>query len=438
MDQPAAKPVKSAKEAINAMYAADSSKRLSNYLASSSQDIKKARSAKATASSATGVHKRKNRLESARPSAASVLQKDKSAQPIVRTSLKLDPKKPPRVMAAKPAPRRAMDTQLRPRKSQTQLAVAAIKKAAADVLPEQVQVSTVKKPTAPATPVAKPAASKSPRLFQDVRRPAPAQQPAAAVKQLNAPQDAAASATLQTIAEHLARSEKKAKNRPLDSIKNRFRPAPKGYAAKNPSEVHFNAATPEQPYLNPDFSAAPSPTPAPEHEAIHLYGMTETPETYTTAPDPIEPTSTPSDDSVFGVIEDYRAPADSDSAAAAPETSSKVTSTAPDNNRYTLGGQSPFFLKTVNVEKRPLSDSPTRRITNSGNSVYAAQNLSEPAQTKNVYTKKSKSSSKPDKSHPTVIIPARRRSHAPLFALLVITVILGAVAGAAIYLFFFQ
>lgn len=113
-----------------------------------------------------------------------------------------------------------------------------------------------------------------------------------------------------------------------------------------------------------------------------------------------------------------------------------------DNNRYALGGQSPF-LKSVSVEKRPLSDNAKPYDysvrTSEKTGVKPGSKLSK----KNVYSKKK--SPKPDlgprqdlPTRPTVIIPASRRSKLPLFFLLLFTILLGAVVGAAVYLCFFQ
>lgn len=113
-----------------------------------------------------------------------------------------------------------------------------------------------------------------------------------------------------------------------------------------------------------------------------------------------------------------------------------------DNNRYALGGGSPF-LKSVSVEKRPLSDNAKPYDysvrTSEKTGVKSGSKLSK----KNVYSKKK--SPKPDlgprqdlPTRPTVIIPASRRSKLPLFFLLLFTILLGAVVGAAVYLCFFQ
>lgn len=109
-----------------------------------------------------------------------------------------------------------------------------------------------------------------------------------------------------------------------------------------------------------------------------------------------------------------------------------------DNNRYALGGQSPF-LKSVNVEKRPLSDNAAHGQTKIERPVI--EEKSGKSGRKNVYAKKNKSKADARQElpqRPTVIVPASRRSKVPLFFLILFTIILGAVVGAATYLCFFQ
>lgn len=108
----------------------------------------------------------------------------------------------------------------------------------------------------------------------------------------------------------------------------------------------------------------------------------------------------------------------SESADSAP-----AEDTSANNARYTLGEKSPFFLQSVSVEKRPLSSGrPTSRATTR----------------KNVYPKKS-AEPKPEKpTLPTIVVPDSHRSKAPMIALIIFTILLGALVGAAAYLFFFQ
>ncbi len=141
---------------------------------------------------------------------------------------------------------------------------------------------------------------------------------------------------------------------------------------------------------------------------------------------------------------------------AAPDTRIKADNTSnysfskqlePDANRYALGGQSPF-LKSVNVEKRPLSGEGAHLNTSkklSNGAAGEATQSSAKVSRKNVYPKKStpeksntKSARRDAPSRPTVIVPSSHRSKAPLFFLIIITVILGAAVGAAAYLCFFQ
>lgn len=97
--------------------------------------------------------------------------------------------------------------------------------------------------------------------------------------------------------------------------------------------------------------------------------------------------------------------------------------TSLNNTRYALGEKSPFFLQSVSVEKRPLS---------------SGRPAARPASRKNIYPKKS-AEPKPEKpSLPTIVVPDSHRSKAPLIALIIFTILLGALVGAAAYLFFFQ
>lgn len=115
----------------------------------------------------------------------------------------------------------------------------------------------------------------------------------------------------------------------------------------------------------------------------------------------------------------------------------------PDNNRYALGGESPF-LKSVNVEKRPLSNSPQKFNPKVERSAVArvaeTPKPSAKSSRKNHYAKKSAAPAPHQELpvRPTVIVPSNRRSKAPLVFLILITIILGAAVGAAVYLCFFQ
>ena len=92
--------------------------------------------------------------------------------------------------------------------------------------------------------------------------------------------------------------------------------------------------------------------------------------------------------------------------------------TSLNNTRYALGEKSPFFLQSVSVEKRPLS---------------SGRPSARPASRKNVYPKKP-AAPKPEKpSLPTIVVPDSHRSKAPLIALIIFTILLGTLVGAAAY-----
>lgn len=101
-------------------------------------------------------------------------------------------------------------------------------------------------------------------------------------------------------------------------------------------------------------------------------------------------------------------------------------------NRYSATEKSPF-LKSVQVDKRPLSDSsipPQPTVINTG----LTSRSERKKEVKRVKAKQQQNLP----SRPTVIIPASRRSRAPLFFLILLTVILGAIVGTATYFFFFN
>lgn len=201
------------------------------------------------------------------------------------------------------------------------------------------------------------------------------------------PQPAQATATRPAAAKPAARPAK-------------FRPMPKGYTQSAPAPLPADNS-----YV---IAAPPKINLAHPHEQTHVSNL-----------------------------EDYYAPRIKPEAADSPKTDSKKR--AADNNRYALGGDSPF-LKSVNVEKRPLSANAKPRPVAAP--VEKSKSNKGRGARKNVYAKKGHRSDSDLRrelpERPTVIIPASRRSKVPLFILIVVTVILGAVVGAAAYLCFFQ
>lgn len=438
---PKAVPVRSAKDAINAMYASEASNRLSNYLANSAKEIINATSKPSSNhKSAANLHGGaiQRSMESARPSAAGLLRQAKvepapipddtsnsadplakrvapvvkvkkrpavatvpKTPPVVRTSLKLSPKRTP--IASRPQRPNVVNNGLRPVKAPTNLSqlLNTRKRSSAPVTtiipstpsPEDLKAQAIKaaaqksiRKVVPSAAATRPAqAVKLPKrrgLMQDVVRPV---RPAAPAPQ---PSD---------------------DQLPSDSVKRRFRAAPRGYATQAPMEHQFAG------YMSDERQ--PAQAQPPRKPAVEIYGMIEDePETPAYRPPLVKP-----EPPVEQVPDD-----------AVPATSLA----APDNNRYALGGQSPFFLKSVNVEKRPLSDAPTRKSAPEG-ALYQRPS-DEPVSAKNVYEKKPAHEKKPIPSKPTVIIPASRRSRAPLILLIIMTIILGAAVGALTYFCFFQ
>lgn len=430
-----ATPVRSAKDAINAMYAQDSDKRLSSYLAKSAKEIiNSSANGSSDQKSAANLHQHatKRRIEMERPSASGVLRVAPAEQPavpedlsqamdplaqktapvvrpripkaptpaapsVIKTSLKLGPKKVPVASAPhtiKPAThgkslngqkgRTALSqfltnrqiAQPAPAKANPKPQVDAETAETLRVMQQAVKQTTHQNTTISPKTVPRPKMRAPHGLMQDVIRPVAPNRP------VSKPQ-----------------SVKTADGLPLDSVKRRFRAAPKGFTAA-PEVQPASYTTFEEPVTS-------------KKPPVEIYGLMDE-----------EPAPKPKD---LPAIEDYQ-PKDADQPNGS-ETKS------PDNNKYTLKGQSPFFLKSVNVEKRPLSGSIGSKKTPSEGTLYERP-ASTPVSDKNVYDRKEERKKLPTK--PTVIIPASRRSRAPLIMLLILTVILGAAMGAFIYLCFFK
>lgn len=171
----------------------------------------------------------------------------------------------------------------------------------------------------------------------------------------------------------------------------------------------------------------------------------------------------------LGVVEDYTdsaprpaSPRESDASGSASGLSARNLKNPKahqaEDSRRTLGKQSPFFLKSVTVEKRPLSHETagTGHVATMPRGVQSGKDAPSSPQlgavrtvaSKSVFAKsapkakshKSQSSSAPRSAvdQPTVIVPSSSRSSAPLVFLVIITILLGAAVGAAAYLCFFQ
>lgn len=222
------------------------------------------------------------------------------------------------------------------------------------------------------------------------------------------------------------------------SPKPKFRSAPKGYAAAAPSSAQADSTyvMTAPPKLNLSHSK-----PAAEEAEFGVVEDYHAPR----APEPL------GDKAPIGRLKAQEVASGHGGSADAPAIKADNTSNYSfsrkdkekpkpvDNNRYALGGQSPF-LKTVNVEKRPLSDNAAPARPNKIERPKI-DDKSTKSSRKNVYAKKHKSKSEVRQElpqRPTVIIPSSRRSKVPLFFLILATIILGAIVGAAAYLCFFQ
>ena len=154
-----ARPIRSAKDAINAMYAQDANNRLSNYLAASAKEIINSSSSNGDNKTAASLHKHatKRRIEMARPSASGLFRvaatnnpiipsdtshamdplarktnpsakpriikpREEPSAPVIKTSLKLGPKKTPAILNAEVKARTSRRKSLNGQKKQTALA----------------------------------------------------------------------------------------------------------------------------------------------------------------------------------------------------------------------------------------------------------------------------------------------------------------------------
>lgn len=481
----APRPVRSAKEAINAMYAENSHQNLSSYLATSAKEIINSKGSNSKSNSAAKLHHSttRSRLE-ARPSASGMLRTAKTEQPpvvhdvsramdplaqksapletrrvverpatpkpapaVVKTSLRL--KKAP--VASKPQnlqSHRRTGLSLNGEKGETTLMkIWAERRAQARAQAKAQAAQAAQVPAQPQTATKQPTPSPDPHTVETLRamRQAVQQTTQGAQSSASRPKQryaglmndvvrqrrnvdgfsrpqphhtpTASNDAVEQPSANAPTNHPKAKrpaSRPIDSVKRRFRTAPKDFTATaEVQDTAYEAFTDEQ-------NQPKSP--------IDIYGMME--EDYTVKSEGL------------GVVEDYHPEGDKVSNGLTEQKVAQGSGTAaPDNNKYALGGQSPFFLKSVSVEKRPLSEAPrpskgkaASKSTSEG-TLYERPD-SHPVGGKNVYEKLE--AKKPLPTKPTVIIPASRKSKAPLVCLLILTIILGAAVGAFAYLCFFQ
>ncbi len=114
---------------------------------------------------------------------------------------------------------------------------------------------------------------------------------------------------------------------------------------------------------------------------------------------------------------------------------------APDANKYSLGGRSPF-LSSVRVEKRPLSGFVPDSTKTLRSEAKTPVKNSYRAKIKQAVTKvrDEKSDAQPPRRRETTIIstPKNHANSIGLTIAIILTIILGAAIGAVIYLVFFQ
>lgn len=434
-------PVTSAKAAINAMFA-KRAKAPQATLAPSAREIVNANSSreqhpKSAANLHHGSIQKSMEIESTRTSASALLRSAKSdgeKKPVVRTSLKLGadarPKQPPVVLP----PHARMAQQARP-----------VAKAESEALP--VQITPKKAPL--------------PRSRRQIRDP----------QMLPARRHVVASPHAQTIA--IAAKAQPAEAAPAvpeartgsttpvprAAARPSFRSAPKGRVLERPEPVIADES-----YVMsapPKLSARAA---ANMHKDLVELGISED----ATVADVLE---RPGDKAPIGRVHEQAVA--SGRGGAAPEAQvneyntikSRNTSNysfsrhdapeqpKPDDKHYKPVDQS-AFLRSVSVEKRPLSGGiPSKQVSNYGqsesyqvpgkkNKASKTSKGSKPAKPsrKNVYAREAddKPSRRDAPSRPVVIIPSSRRSKAPLFFLILFTIVLGAAVGAAAYLCFFQ
>ncbi len=125
-------------------------------------------------------------------------------------------------------------------------------------------------------------------------------------------------------------------------------------------------------------------------------------------------------------------------ASAALSGSSKPAekpSSAPDGNAYSLGGKSPF-LSHYKIDKRPLSNSVPAKKPESYEKLSFLGVNEEPTHHKNIYDKKSSDSAKTDdqsKKSVRIVDDSDKKRGFPVWAIIIVTILLGAAVGAGVY-----
>lgn len=461
--------VTSAKAAINARFAEQKQAAPAVRMATSAREVVNAAASQTPRGpkSAANLHHGsiQKSLESTRTSASALLKRAEAERPIptsVQTTSAADPLAR---SAAVPAPKRSVKTnpnEVPVVRTSLKLGAAARPKPAPVVLPPGARMAQVARPVNGASP------SRSKGLAKLLQRAAPAslapkavsstsktlgagnnnsvtvkvarpsgpvrdpQMRAAAKKLTTAGQiTAAAQRTIRaqgTGAASMSLSAQKAQQKANLTMPkaSRFRPKPKGYTAKPTASDNSYVMT-EPPKLN--LKRMAEQVERAEFGVVENYHAERVPE-------PI------GDKAPIGSLKAKQV-ASGHGGAAKPNANIEADNSGnysflrkkepkSDHHQPTASGESPF-LKSVNVEKRPLSDS-VMAVPSQPVSAKATKKSTR----KNVYAKKNDIKRQELPPRPTVIVPSSRRSKAPLFFLIILTIILGAAVGAAAYLCFFQ
>jgi len=505
-------PVTSAKEAINARYANQPRPVASPLVSSAREAVNAAQGVGNSSKTAANLHhgKIQRNMESTRTSASALIKRaEDSHKPARPTSAAVDGD--PVSHFGQPAPARSVrqDTGVPVVRTSLKLGSAARPKRAPVVLPANAKMAQAARPVGkdPALIPKKSAPHLSPREVIDAQvvqpdvlaapRPVRHQLQSGAASQqdirVNVRPD------IQPNVRRAPQRPVTSKTRPVTSTAasaaQRFRTKPKDFSANHPAATMADSSyvMTEPPKIRSERHTNPAPKPEADLGVVEDYYTENAAEVA-------------GDKAPLGRIREQQVASGHGNAAARPEFTIKSENTSdysfsqpkegPDNNRYALGGQSPF-IKSVSVEKRPLSDNinpsaPLRPVSYERATLVQAdavmpgsanetkmskkerkaaakaektarkskkQVKSEPAVQparrenvakieprsgrKNKYTKKTAKKTRIDPrpdlpARPTVIVPSSRRSKAPLMFLIMLTVLLGAAVGGAVYLCFFQ
>lgn len=420
-------PVTSAKAAINAMYAQRNAQPKTAQLVPSARAAVNAAASQAQKSSksAANLHHGsiQRSMESTRTSASALLKSksdhDGGNVPVVHTSLKLGANARPKQAPVVLPPNARMARVARPVEPESDGNLVVHRQPATKKLPQSSDSNDgpLKVQILPASSnpkVKRPALSgmKDPQMLPSGRRQMPVKSAQAKSLSSNLPAQKSAVARPTTSPSHTERESLPAKPR-------RFRPMLKPFGSAKVTGAASEYALTKPPKMS-------------THQNLGVVGNYRAPRT----PKILGDTA-----SIGRLMERHVASGHGQAAQPAIKTEntsnysfSRKAKAEPKMAPYAPNGESPF-LKSVSVEKRPLSDN---SAVHAASETYASD--AKPSR-KNQYAKKTAKAAERRAdlpARPTVIIPSSRRSKAPLFFLILLTIILGATVGAAVYLCFFQ